>query len=109
MSNVVYALMVRDIGAQVRRDQLDSILAGNMPVDLPTQPELDEMDGRPARIAPLVPPDQWGQRITKPEDMDKLRDTWGRNPQAIRAKQALDATIGTMPTIHPKNQKGQGG
>lgn len=94
MSNVIYALMVRDIGSTVDRLRMDDALAGK--VTLSELESDDSIDPTMIEVSPNLPP------VPNITDMDKLRETWGRNPSAIREQLKFNDTADTLPIRNPK-------
>lgn len=90
MSNVVYALMVRDVASGVERSRLDDALSGR--ITIPDPDSINPIDRAPDNIGPAVP------NIT---DMDKLREEWGKSPSAIQEKLLFDREMRSLPRQKP--------
>lgn len=93
MANVVYGLLLRDLGSSIDRDHIDDALAGTITIR-----STDD------NVVPLTqPPDQIPAILPNARTPEELREMWGRTPDGIAAKLEFDAMAKRLP-----RQKGSG-
>lgn len=92
MTNTVYALMIRDLagmGGQVRA-KVDSVLAGEVQVEGSMDIPESVITGVPASN------EKWGPNPS-PEQMERLREQWGKGNVARGGKAAIDEMLRSLP------------